>query len=279
MKKWLSQLTATHLHSYSSETVEGKFVNNTFTFPPINELGFEKSAIKFPGKYPDMEIVRTYDQNRNFPAIYGTSRLGIHLRFGTVSIRKMVRLAFSTNEIWLQELIWREFFMMILYNFPHVVTEPFREKYSRLTYLNDDRQFKKWCDGKTGYPLVDAGMRELNMTGFMHNRVRMITASFLTKHLLVDWRWGEKYFAKKLLDFELASNNGNWQWAAGCGCDAAPYFRIFNPQTQAEKFDPQSKYIRKWIPELDTKNYPSPIIDHRYARQRALSFYDTLKDQ
>jgi deoxyribodipyrimidine photo-lyase len=203
--------------------------------------------------------------------------LGIHLRFGTISIRELIQKAMAINEVWLQELIWREFFMMILYHFPYVINGPFRKKYARLDYLNDMDMFQLWCNGKTGYPLVDAGMRELNTTGFMHNRVRMVTASFLSKHLLVDWRWGEKYFAEKLLDFELASNNGNWQWVAGCGCDAAPYFRIFNPYEQAKKFDPEQIYIKKWVPEFGTDNYPEPIIDHKYARERALAFYDTIK--
>ncbi len=277
MKKWQNQLSTEYLKSFSSESQEYKFLQQKFQFPKIEELGFKLSDQIVPQKLPDEEIIRKYDDTRNFPAIKGTSRLGIHLRFGTVSIRKMVQLALSLNEVWLQELIWREFFMMILYNFPYVVEQPFREKYRHFVYLNDESQFKIWCEGNTGFPMVDAGMRELNTTGFMHNRVRMVAASFLTKHLLIDWRWGEKYFASKLLDFELSSNNGNWQWAAGSGCDAAPYFRIFNPSEQAKKFDPEQEYIKKWIPEIGTDQYPKPIIEHKYARERALSFYDAIK--
>jgi deoxyribodipyrimidine photo-lyase len=278
MKKWINQLSIKHIEPFPSESENKNFVQHIFTFPKMNEIGFEKSDRSFPAKYVDEEIISKYDQTRNFPEILGTSRLGIHLRFGTVSIRKMVRQALILNEIWLQELVWREFFMMILYNFPYVLRKPFRKKYSQLTYLNDEDLFTRWCEGKTGYPLVDAGMRELNTTGFMHNRVRMVTASFLSKHLLIDWRWGEEYFAQKLLDFELASNNGNWQWVAGCGCDAAPYFRIFNPIEQAKKFDPEQRYIREWIPEFRSDKYPKPIVDHKYARERALTFYEVIKN-
>jgi deoxyribodipyrimidine photo-lyase len=165
--------------------------------------------------------------------------------------------------------------MMILYHFPYIVTKPFKLKYESVRWINNVLDFEKWCEGKTGYPIVDAGMRELNTTGLMHNRVRMITASFLTKHLLIDWRWGEAYFAEKLLDFDLSANNGGWQWAASCGCDAAPYFRIFNPSEQTKKFDPKHEYIKKWVPEYSQMNYANPIIEHTYARNRCLEVYKT----
>jgi deoxyribodipyrimidine photo-lyase len=206
-----------------------------------------------------------------------TSHLGIHLRFGTISIRELVKEAIKLNKTFLSELIWREFFMQILYNFPYVVDKPFRKEYENLKWENNEENFLKWCEGKTGYPIVDAGMRELNQTGYMHNRVRMITASFLTKHLLIDWRLGEKYFAEKLLDYELASNNGNWQWAASTGCDSVPYFRIFNPELQAKKFDPNAEYIKKWVPEINSFSYNKPIVEHEFARKRALEFYKSVK--
>ena len=163
--------------------------------------------------------------------------------------------------------------MMILYHFPQVENRSFREKYDKTAWRNNRNEFERWCTGQTGFPLVDAGMRELNETGFMHNRVRMVTASFLTKHLLIDWRWGERYFAEKLLDYDLAANNGNWQWAAGTGCDAAPYFRVFNPTTQMEKFDPDLTYTQKWLPEYGSKSYPEPMVEHSFARQRAIDTY------
>ncbi len=219
----------------------------------------------------DKKIIEDYDKYRDFPALDQTTRLGIALRFGTISVRKCVKYASEHNETWLNELIWREFFMQILYHFPKVVTKCFKEKYENIQWRNNEDEFKLWCEGKTGYPIVDAGIRQLNETGFMHNRVRMVVASFLTKHLLIDWRWGEAYFAEKLLDYELSSNNGNWQWAAGCGCDAAPYFRIFNPSEQTKKFDKDQKYIKKWLPE----NYSeiTPIVEHTFARNRALETY------
>ena len=279
MRRWRSRLEPTHLMPYPSEKLIEAFIRTNFAIPSLKELGFKTSDLTFPERKLNEELVQSYDKTRNFPAISGTSRIGLHLRFGTISIRQLVSKALTLNEGWLQELIWREFFMMILWHFPSVVDQPFRQKYAHFQYLNDESLFQRWCEGQTGYPFVDAGMRELNTTGFMHNRVRMVTASFLTKHLLIDWRWGERYFAEKLLDYELSSNNGNWQWAAGCGCDAAPYFRIFNPLSQAEKFDPQQRYIKKWIPELDSKDYPAPLVEHHYARQRALSFYETIKSR
>ena len=215
-------------------------------------------------------ILEHYHEFRDIPGIEGTSHLGIHLRFGTISIRQLAETAIQKNEIFLNELIWREFFMSILYHYPKVVHESFKKKYEEIQWRNNEEEFKKWCEGKTGYPIVDAGMRQLNETGWMHNRVRMITASFLCKHLLIDWRWGEQYFANKLIDYELAANNGNWQWAAGCGCDAAPYFRIFNPESQTKKFDPEFKYIRKWVKDFQSASYPMPIVEHSMARERVL---------
>jgi deoxyribodipyrimidine photo-lyase len=241
--------------------------------PTLGNLGFQKSKISFPSKTVTRGLIKNYDKTRDFPALDGTSRLGIHFRFGTISIREKALNTLKINEIYLNELIWRDFYAMILYQFPQVVKGAFRPDYDRIEWLNDDKMFEKWCEGKTGYPLVDAGMRELNATGYMHNRVRMVVASFLTKHLLIDWRLGELYFANKLLDFDLASNNGGWQWAAGCGTDAAPYFRIFNPASQQEKFDKNAVYIRKWIPEWGTNAYPKPIVEHTMARERCLKTY------
>jgi deoxyribodipyrimidine photo-lyase len=229
-----------------------------------------------PAVIPDEQLLRCYGKNRDFPAKNGTSRLSVHLRFGTISIRKLVKTALENSDTWLNELIWREFYMMILWHFPRVVDGCFRSAYNFLPWKNDEKEFERWCKGETGYPLVDAGMRELNSTGYMHNRLRMVTASFLSKHLLINWQWGEAYFAEKLMDFELSSNNGGWQWSAGCGCDAAPYFRIFNPWLQAEKFDPESKYIKKWVPEYRESSYPQPIVDHKFARQRAIETYQQV---
>jgi len=244
-------------------------------FTPYSRKWLNKLAsIQFK-KYKrlDLDFLDQYKDKRDHPAADGTSRLGIHLRFGTISIRQLVQQVKDVSPTFLNELIWREFFQSILWHFPDVVDHSFKSEYDRIPWRNNEKEFQAWCDGKTGYPIVDAGMRELNATGFMHNRVRMITASFLCKHLLIDWRWGEAYFAEKLLDFELASNNGNWQWAAGSGCDAAPYFRIFNPSLQAKKFDPENKYIRKWVPEFEEKTYPSPIVEHEMARKRCLEVY------
>lgn len=246
----------------------------------LEKLGFETTDIKIPSKMADEDIIQHYDKTRNFPAKEnGTSRLGIHLRFGTISIRKLALKASELNETYLNELIWREFYQMILAYNPQVVDKAFKPAYDAIPWRNNEKEFKAWCEGKTGYPIVDAGMRELNATGYMHNRVRMIVASFLTKHLLIDWRWGEAYFATKLLDYDLAANNGGWQWAAGTGTDAQPYFRIFNPESQTEKFDKELKYIKKWVPEFDTKDYPKPIVDHKFARERALDTYKKALDQ
>jgi deoxyribodipyrimidine photo-lyase len=220
------------------------------------------------------ELIKAYAQDRDFPAKPGTSRLSVHLRFGTLSIRSLVRQALGKSEVWLNELIWRDFYFNIVHHFPHIGEgHSFRKEYDRMKWRNNEEEFKAWCDGKTGYPIVDAGMRELNATGFMHNRVRMVVASFLVKHLLIDWRWGEAYFASKLLDFDFSANNGGWQWAAGSGCDAAPYFRVFNPTLQTQKFDQSLAYIKKWVPELQELSYPAPIVNHEFARVRVLAAY------
>ncbi len=241
--------------------------------PELEHFGFKKINFEFPPPAVADEVIINYGRTRDFPFLQGTTRLGIHLRFGTISIRELVRKAKELSEVFLKELIWREFFMQILWHFPYVANRSFKTKFDKLNWLNNEEHFKRWCNGETGYPIVDAGMRQLNQTGYMHNRVRMITASFLTKHLLIDWRWGEAYFAEKLLDYELASNNGNWQWAAGTGCDAAPYFRIFNPIEQQKKFDPNCEYIRQWVKKFGSPKYPEPIVEHKFARQRALEFF------
>lgn len=239
----------------------------------LKDMGFSQSRIHIPKSEIDEEIVKKYDQQRDFPALDATSRLGVHLRFGTISIRKLALKAKRLNSTFLNELIWRDFYAMILANNSHVVENAFKPQYDEIPWRQDEEGFQQWCDGMTGYPIVDAGMRQLNETGYMHNRVRMVVASFLTKHLLIDWRWGEAYFAKKLLDFDLASNNGGWQWAAGTGTDAQPYFRVFNPTSQTEKFDNELKYIKKWVPEYGTSSYPEPIVEHKFARLRAIDTY------
>lgn len=239
----------------------------------LSDIGFESSEIGFPDNKVSRKLIKAYEDNRNFPAIDGTSKLGVHFRFGTISIREKARNAVKLSDVYLSELIWRDFYSQILRHYPHVEENAFRAKYEAVEWRNNENEYKAWCEGKTGYPLVDAGMRELNATGHMHNRVRMVTASFLTKHLMIDWRWGESYFAEKLLDFDLASNNGGWQWAAGCGTDAAPYFRIFNPTTQLKRFDKNLKYVKEWVPEYGTDEYPEPIVDHKAARERCLSTY------
>lgn len=273
-KVWQAKLNPFYIRAYPTEKYAHRFMKRDESpLPTLADIGFEPTSQQFPPRVVPSGIVASYDQTRNFPAVRGTSRISIHLRFGTVSIRKLVRLALQKNHTWLNELIWREFYQMILHHFPHVENYPFKPAYEKISWRNNEEEFDSWCEGRTGYPLVDAGMRELNETGFMHNRVRMVTASFLSKHLLVDWRWGEAYFAKKLLDYDLASNNGGWQWAAGTGCDAAPYFRIFNPALQAKKFDPNNEYIMHWVPEFLSQDYPPPIIAHEIARDRALRVY------
>jgi len=273
-RKWKSKLDDSTLKSFATEKYFNHFKKIApIALPTLKEIGFEETSFNFPERLVRQSIVEQYDKQRNFPAIAGTTKLSVHLRFGTVSIRKLAQVAIKKNETWLNELIWRDFYHMILWHFPQVESKSFKPAYDKIEWRNDEKEFVAWCEGKTGYLIVDAGMRELNTTGFMHNRVRMITASFLTKHLLIDWRWGEAYFAKKLLDFDLASNNGGWQWAASSGCDAAPYFRVFNPQLQTEKFDPKLEYIKKWIPEFGTAKYPKPIVEHKFARERILKVY------
>ncbi|MBA4276672.1 deoxyribodipyrimidine photo-lyase [Flavobacterium sp.] len=269
--KWLEKYNATApVREYDATEKFSSFHKYDFVFPSLEEIGFEESAIKVIPH--NLKNVSTYHETRDFPALNTTSYLSPHLRFGTVSIRKLVNWAARKNQVFLSELIWREFFMQILFHFPKVVTHNFKSAYDGVQWRNDEKEFKRWCEGRTGYPMVDAGMRELNETGYMHNRVRMVVASFLCKHLLIDWKWGEAYFAEKLLDFELAANVGNWQWAAGTGCDAAPYFRVFNPEIQQKKFDEKGIYIRKWIPEFDL-GYGQPMVDHAFARDRAIATY------
>ena len=250
------------------------YQDTTLQNTTLEQMGFTTSSIKVPKHNTSASLIQNYEDTRNFPGVDGTSHLGPHLRFGTVSVRAMMRKAISeTNEVFWSELIWREFFMQIFWHFPHTQQKAFRPKYDRIVWRNNELEFEHWKNGTTGYVLVDAGMRELNKTGHMHNRVRMLVASFLCKHLLIDWRWGETYFASKLLDYEQSSNVGNWQWAAGSGVDAAPYFRIFNPITQADKFDKDKKYIKKWVPEYETKKYTAMIVDHKLARERCLQTY------
>lgn len=273
-KRWKEKLSKTVIQTYPSQNYLDKISEHNYPLLSLTDIGFEKSQIKVPHYNIKDTLINNYQDTRNIPAVDGTSRLAPHLRFGSVSIRELVIHSLKyQNQTFLNELIWREFFMQILWHFPHTINKSFKEKYDFIKWENDEAKFKKWCEGKTGYPFVDAGMRELNATGHMHNRVRMIVASFLCKHLLIDWRWGEAYFANKLLDYEQSSNIGNWQWAAGSGVDAAPYFRIFNPTEQIKKFDKDLKYIKKWIPELETPYYPKPIIDHKEARERCLDTY------
>ncbi len=274
-KKWKEQLNDFYLKEYPTERYFSSLFNlkKEVEIPSLKDMGFQNNDIEYPTKNVSISVLCDYHNTRDYPALKGTSRLGLHLRFGTISIRGLAKKAIELNQTYLNELIWRDFYMMILYHFPYVVKKAFKPKYDLIKWDNNETHFELWCQGQTGYPIVDAGMRELNATGYMHNRVRMIVASFLTKHLLIDWRWGEAYFAQKLLDFELSSNNGGWQWAAGSGCDAAPYFRIFNPSLQTQKFDSKLKYIEKWVPEYNELTYPQPIVDHKWARERALRVY------
>lgn len=273
--KWLEKYkTMAPVQEFDSTDKFSNFyrdaMNRAFTFPTLEQIGFEESPIKVIPH--NLKNVANYEETRDFPALDSTTHLSPHLRFGTVSIRKLANWAAHKNQVFLSELIWREFFMQILFSFPKVVTNNFKSAYDGIQWRNDEADFKRWCSGTTGYPMVDAGMRELNETGYMHNRVRMVVASFLCKHLLINWQWGEAYFAQKLLDFELSSNVGNWQWAAGTGCDAAPYFRVFNPEIQLKKFDEKGIYIRKWIKEFDL-GYGKPMVEHAFARDRAISTY------
>jgi len=273
-KKWLEAFEFKGLQFYPSEEKLGNFIKNeNHPFLSLSDIGFTKSNIKVTSYKVSKPLMDNYEVTRNYPAKDATSKLGTHLRFGTVSIRKIVEKASNSNNTFLKELIWREFFMQILWHFPHTVNASFKPKYDRIIWRNNEAEFKAWCKGKTGYPLVDAGMRELNKTGFMHNRVRMLVGSFLCKHLLIDWKWGEAYFAEKLHDYEMASNVGNWQWVAGSGVDASPYFRIFNPTTQIKKFDKDLQYIKKWVPEFEELTYAKEIVDHKLARERCLKVY------
>lgn len=281
-RKWKEKVNDFYLKSYPTEKYFHQFFSTEpFAMPTLASMGFEAVGASFPSKEVRESIVKNYAEKRDFPAVVGTSRLSVHLRFGTVSIRELARKAQALSETWLNELIWRDFYFNITYHFPHIGQGfAFRKEYDKIRWRNNEAEFKLWCEGKTGYPIVDAGMRELNATGFMHNRVRMIVASFLTKHLLIDWRWGEAYFAKKLLDFDFAANNGGWQWASGSGCDAAPYFRVFNPTLQTQKFDKDLAYIKKWVPELNSFNYPQPIVNHDFARKRVVPVYqEALKGE
>jgi len=274
MRKWKIVQNAATCAPYQTSSKLGNLIKNLH-LPnlSLSDVGFVHSAIATPAFQLNTQLLQDYAQKRDFPALSGTSLLGPHLRFGTVSIRHLARLAFEHSDIFCNELIWRDFFSQILWHFPHTQHNSFKPRYDHIQWRNNEAEFQRWCEGTTGYPLVDAGMRQLNATGWMHNRVRMVTASFLCKHLLIDWRWGEAYFAQKLLDYDMASNIGNWQWAAGCGVDAAPYFRIFNPAMQAQKFDKNLDYIHTWVSELNTLTYPAPIVDHAYARERCLKTY------
>lgn len=280
MKAWKTKFRAISLQSFDTKDLLNNLIEDK-NLPnlSLSDIGFKASNQQILDYKISPSLIQDYEAKRNFPAKDATSRLGPHLRFGTVSIRNVIKKAIAeTNEIFLQEFIWREFFMQILWHFPHTSMQSFKPKYDRMDWRNNEDEFKAWCEGKTGYPLVDAGMRQLNKTGFMHNRVRMLVGSFLCKHLLIDWRWGEAYFAEKLHDYEMASNVGNWQWVAGCGVDAAPYFRIFNPTTQIEKFDRHHEYIKTWVPEFQEPTYPRPIVDHNAARERCLKAYKQALD-
>ena len=281
-RKWKANLKEEDLREYSIKKYSGNLVQKQQGEASITleEMGFESKVLHdFPDRIAKNEILKNYHLSRNFPAVKGTSKLSLHLRFGTISIRKLALIAHEQNETYLNELIWRDFYQMIIFHFPKSAENSFKAQYDKIIWEKNEVHFDAWCTGKTGYPIVDAGMRELNATGFMHNRVRMVVASFLTKHLLLDWRLGAAYFAEKLLDFELASNCGGWQWAAGSGCDAAPYFRVFNPQAQQEKFDKSFEYIKKWVPEYGTSSYPEPIIEHKFARERILQRFKSALNE
>lgn len=279
-RKWRAAIALTGVPQYPSEAnLHGLLKSPALPMPTLGDIGFVHADHEVSAAPPTAALLERYADERNFPAKGGSSGIGVHLRFGTVSVRDMVRLATAHSDIWLNELIWREFFMQVLWHFPHVVNGAFRPAYDRIAWRNDPAHFEAWCEGRTGYPMVDAGMRQLRATGHMHNRVRMVVASFLTKHLLIDWRLGEAWFARWLMDFDLSANNGNWQWAAGTGCDAAPYFRIFDPTAQLKRFDPQLEYVERWAPEHAKGTGPRPIVDHAAARLRALDTYKTALAQ
>jgi deoxyribodipyrimidine photo-lyase len=274
-RKWLEKYETDKPENYPSEDLLDRLYKKTKSETlTLSDIGFIKTNIPIKNYIFNSRIINEYEETRNFPALDNTSKLGPHLRFGTVSVRQMVSRADAhENKIFLKELIWREFFMQILWHFPETHKNSFKSKYDRIIWRNNKKEFQKWCEGNTGYPMVDAGMRQLNKTGFMHNRVRMLVGSFLCKHLLIDWRWGEAYFAEKLHDYEMSSNVGNWQWVAGTGVDASPYFRIFNPTSQIQKFDKELKYIQKWVPDFQEITYPSPMVEHKFARERCLKTY------
>lgn len=273
-RKWLAKFDSSKTQEFASQHILHNLVKTSpFHLPTLEQIDFTQSSMQVSNYILSEEIMHKYGDLRDFPAQNATTRLSVHLRFGTISIRKVTQQAFLHSDKLLNELAWRNFYMDILWHFPHVEKNSFKPAYDRIQWHNNEADFAKWCRGETGYPMVDAGMRELNSSGYMHNRVRMVVASFLCKHLLIDWRWGEAYFAEKLLDFDLAANNGGWQWAAGSGCDAAPYFRVFNPTMQAQKFDPENKYIRQWVPEFQTEKYCAPIVEHTFARNRAIDAY------
>uniref|UniRef100_UPI003B3A4A07 cryptochrome/photolyase family protein n=1 Tax=Siphonobacter sp. TaxID=1869184 RepID=UPI003B3A4A07 len=274
-KAWKAKVNDFYLRSYPTEKYFKQFYQGSFAgIPTLESMNFEAVGEPFPAQEIPVDTIENYAEKRDYPALEATSRMSIHLRFGTVSIRELAREAQQLSPTYLNELIWRDFYFQVLYHFPHINTgHAFRKEYDRIQWRNNEAEFEAWCQGRTGYPLVDAGMRQMNETGFMHNRIRMVTASFLSKHLLIDWRWGEAYFAKKLLDYDFSANNGGWQWAAGSGCDASPYFRVFNPALQAKKFDPKGQYVKKWVPEIDQIDYPDPIVEHETARERAIQTY------
>jgi deoxyribodipyrimidine photo-lyase len=272
--KWKAKLSPLHYKPYRCKNLYSSLFNcKPHKIPTLAEMGFKKTGYVFKEPTVSSQLLKAYKRNRDFPFLNATSHLSVHLRYGTISVRQVVKLAIRYSDALLMELALRDFFMMILWNFPHVVTKPCRPEYEKIEWRNNEKEFEKWCRGKTGLPIVDAGMRELNESGFMQQRVRMIVASFLVKDLLIDWRWGEAYFGERLLDYDLSANNGNWQFAAGSGFDAAPYFRIINPVEQQKKFDPQFEYIKKWVPEFGTSSYPKPIVDHAQARLRAIQAY------
>ncbi|WP_129714403.1 deoxyribodipyrimidine photo-lyase [Pedobacter sp. SYP-B3415] len=274
-RKWKQKLDDFFVKAYPSESyLKNLYKGKLPQLPALADIGFKTSDPGFPSRTAYTDKLADYAKTRDFPAVEGTSRIGIHLRFGTVSIREAVRNALGAGaDVWISELAWREFYMMILWHYPKTATYNFKPAYDKVEWRNNRKEFEAWCKGETGYPLVDAGMRQMNKTGFMHNRVRMVTASFLTKHLLIDWRWGEAYFAEKLLDYELASNIGGWQWAFGSGNDAAPYFRVFNPELQLKRFDPKLEYVKRWVPEYGTEKYAPPIVEHTFARDRVLKAF------
>jgi deoxyribodipyrimidine photo-lyase len=314
----LKKLDAFYLSAYPTENYLSRLARPgaTTTVPALEDMGFEVTNLKNLGIKPGtqgalqvlddfLQRIDDYRDKRDFPALKGVSYLSAHNRFGTVSIRHLARLAVERRsagaDTWLSELIWRDFYFQILYHFPHVCDSAFKPKYKDLAFENDKSLFAAWCEARTGYPIIDAAMRQINQTGFMHNRLRMIVASFLTKDLLIDWRWGEKYFADHLNDFDLAANNGGWQWAASTGCDAQPYFRIFNPVSQSQRFDPVGKFIRRYLPQLAQvpdkfihapwmmspleqqmahcvigKDYPACVVEHDVARHKALTLYKSV---